>query len=204
SLLVPVSKQLNRVWTLAEQDFHADPFALQAVPYIAHDGKSLRTCQVYPRLFVTKRFDWVEPRGLSRRVIAEKDPDCPGEQEAHGNRHGRQLRRPVRDDRYQHRNDNSCCNSGHSARDAQENRFGEELQQDMQSARADRHAQAYLARALGHRHQQNVNDTNAAARKNAFFNRPPLNATTLFLRLDLDRAVDADEFNQLRETDEPL
>jgi hypothetical protein len=59
----------------------------------------------------------------------------------------------VRDDRYQHQNDNSCCNSGYSARDAQENRFGEELQQDMQSARADRHAQAYLARALGHRHQ---------------------------------------------------
>jgi hypothetical protein len=28
-------------------------------------------------------------------------------------------------------------------------------------------------------------------------------ATTLFFRLDLDRAVDADEFNQLRETDEP-
>ena len=90
---------------------------------------------MYPQLFVTKRFDWVEPRGLSRRVIAKKDPDCPGEQEAHGNRHGRQLRRPVRDDRYQHRNDNSCCNSGHSARDAQENRFGKELQQDMQIRR---------------------------------------------------------------------
>src|SRR5208283_4779043 len=77
SLLVPVSKQFNQVWTLAEQDFHADPFALQAVPYIAHDGRSLRTCQMYPRLFVTKRFDWVEPRGHSLRVIAEKTPTAP-------------------------------------------------------------------------------------------------------------------------------
>ena len=38
----------------------------------------------------------------------------------------------------------------------------EELQQHMQSARADRHAQADLARALGHRDQQDIHDADAA------------------------------------------
>jgi hypothetical protein len=151
---VPVSKQSNRVWTLAEQDFHADPFALQAVPYIAHDGKGLKTCQVYPRLFVTKRFDWVEPRGHSLRVIAEKTPTAP------------ENRKPMAIATV--RNCSKTCN--------------------LRAPIAKRKSISRVPSSKG----------TPVALIASF------DATTLFFRLDLDRAADADEFNQLRETDEPL
>jgi len=47
--------------------------------------------------------------------------------------------------------------------EAQKDGLGEELQQRMQAARADRHAQPDFARAFGHRDQQDVDDADAIA-----------------------------------------
>ena len=49
-----------------------------------------------------------------------------------------------------------------AARQAQHGRLDQELQQDVPRLRADRHADADLARALGHRHEQDVHDADAA------------------------------------------
>ena len=48
---------------------------------------------------------------------------------------------------------------------ADDYRLDEKLRHDVASARADAHAQAYLARALGHRHQHDVHDADAAHEK---------------------------------------
>ena len=66
------------------------------------------------------------------------------------------------DERDARRKRDAGDDSGDAAADAEEHRLGEKLQQHMQPPRADRHAQADFARPLGHRHQQDVHDADAA------------------------------------------
>ena len=61
-----------------------------------------------------------------------------------------------------HANATPSTDPGNAARDTEEHRFGEKLQQHVQSARADRHAQPDLAGPLGDRHEQDVHDPDAA------------------------------------------
>ena len=100
--------------------------------------------------------------GLSRRVVAEEDADRGGEQEAAGNRGGEiGVGHPVtRRDRCE--NSDSDHNAGDAAAHAEKHRLGQELKQHMQAAGADRHAQADLARPLGHRDEQDIHDADAA------------------------------------------
>ena len=74
-----------------------------------------------------KRFDGIEMRGLSGRVIAEEDTDRDRKEEAAGYRDRRYHCGPMGNDGDQLRSNDAEDDSGHPAGDAQEHRFDQEL-----------------------------------------------------------------------------
>src|SRR6185312_15416403 len=89
-------------------------------------------------------------------------PDRGGKDEAAQHRYPGKLRRPAGKTRDELRGDDAAHDPGEPAAEAEEHGFGEELKQHLQAARADRHAQPDLARALGNRDQKNIHDADAA------------------------------------------
>ena len=109
-----------------------------------------------------QRVDGIERRRPPRREIAEDHPDHRGDRERNDVdpeiEHERHLHQ-----RGQHRDDELRDDEAdHPAQARQRHRLDQELQQHLACDRADREADADLARAFGHRHQHDVHDPDAA------------------------------------------
>ena len=89
-------------------------------------------------------------------------PTSAGHAEGQDDRHRRHHRRPVERAGDQRRGNHADEDAGHAASEADRDGFEQELPHHVAGARADRQAQADLARALGHRQQRDVHDPDAA------------------------------------------
>src|SRR5271169_6892808 len=105
-------------------------------------------------LLVVQGGDGIEGGGLSGRIVAEEDSDRRREQKAPEDRHERDLSRPMSDRGNEKRDHDADRDAGGPAGHAEQYGLDQELQQHLQAPRADRHAYADLAGALGYRDQE--------------------------------------------------
>src|ERR1039458_248341 len=110
---------------------------------------------------ISERFDGVEERGLPRGIISEEHAD--GDREERGQHDGfeRELHRPAERaaDDGAHDAEQHTADATH---EAEHHRLRQELELDGALRRADRHADADLARALGDRDEHHVHDPDAS------------------------------------------
>src|SRR5207244_4850816 len=115
-----------------------------------------------PTLLVAECGDRIQTRRAARRVEAEEDADGARDQEGTRGRRRGEERRPLREVRDQPRRADAEDDAGRAAHQAERGRLDQELEQDVPAPRPHREPDADLARALGHRHQHDVHDADAA------------------------------------------
>src|SRR5206468_9543347 len=113
-------------------------------------------------LLKSQRFNRIQPRGLARRVIAEKDPDHGGEPERDRDRIGGYAGRPLKRIRDRPGAKRPDRNADGASDQAEHHRLDQELPQHIPSSSADGEPQADLARAFGDGHQHDVHDADAS------------------------------------------
>src|SRR5690349_22645120 len=104
--------------------------------------------------FVTEGFDGTQPCGTARRVDAEEETD--GERDTERQHDRVRLHERLHADDLELAPDQSGDDPEDPAEHAQQHRLDEELHQDVAPARADRLADADLARPLGDAHEHDV------------------------------------------------
>src|SRR5262245_5227772 len=104
-----------------------------------------------PSSLVPQRLDRIEQAGAAGRLEAKKHADRRGKDESHDRRIDRNDDRPfgaarqrVDQHRQPHRRRAAQCKADESTDARQQNRFHEELHEDVAAASADRHANADL------------------------------------------------------------
>src|SRR5678815_2505907 len=114
------------------------------------------------RLLVPQRLNWIERGRFPRRVVPEEHTDR--RRESHGDCHGgyRRRRCPPGEVAEQRRTGVADEEPDHTTQHAHRHALDEELRQHVRAARADCHADPDLARPLGHRHEHDVHDADAA------------------------------------------
>src|SRR6185503_4775758 len=108
-----------------------------------------------------QRLDGIEPRRAHGRQEAERDAHGRAEQQADHRPLQRDLGVEVREHGDEVAQPEAGDDPDHSADVAQHDRLEQELEQDALRARAERLADADLARPLRHRHQHDVHDADA-------------------------------------------
>src|SRR5688500_599181 len=115
-----------------------------------------------PKSLLAQGLDRVEQRGLARRVIAEEQAGADREGRREHDHARVELDRQFAELSDQQRADDPDTDADHAADQRNQHRLGQELPAHIVRARTHRHAQADLADTLGHRHQHDVHDADAA------------------------------------------
>src|SRR5208282_4885895 len=105
---------------------------------------------------VAQGIDRIQQGGLSRRIVAEENPDRGRKHESAHDSVDREQRWPSRKGRDALGSGDAAQNARHAADRAEQHRLDQELQQDVRSLCADRHPNADFAGALRHRHEQDI------------------------------------------------
>ena len=118
----------------------------------------------YPekRLFVAQCVDGVEHRGFLGRVPSEEDACKGADGERKENAPGLDIDRECREDIDEYGGAHADEDADHAARDADQDRFDQELRQNIAPFGSDTHAQADFPGAFGHRDIHDVHDADAA------------------------------------------
>src|SRR4029077_16482030 len=111
------------------------------------------------RLFVTQRLDRIEVGCAIRRVESEADADGGADKKAGDGPTVREEDMYLEPSCQQVAGDDSKNDSKDSAGFRNEYGFGEELTQDVATARADRFTHADFLRSFGNAHEHDVHDT---------------------------------------------
>src|SRR5207247_7970064 len=113
-------------------------------------------------LFVSQRVYRIETRRPAGRPDAEEQPDRGAEDERQQNRERRYEGIPVRQLGQDHGAERPDHHADQAPDEAQHEGLHEELKQDVEARGAERLAHADLAGALGHGHEHDVHDADAA------------------------------------------
>src|SRR5688500_7402992 len=113
-------------------------------------------------LFVPEGVDGVEFGGFAGGVEAEEDADGDGGGEGDDDRAAGDGGGPFEEAGHEFGDDHTEGDAKQAAKNAEGDRFGEKLQQDIVAARADREADADLAGAFGDADEHDVHNADAA------------------------------------------
>ena len=100
-------------------------------------------------------------RSFARGVEAKENTDNRAEEKRDHNGFCGDQSRPTELGRNNARRQDSQANSDQAAHDTERDCFNQELQKDVPTARAHRHADANFARPFRHAHEHDVHDADA-------------------------------------------
>src|SRR4051794_17115318 len=109
----------------------------------------------------SERFDRIQPRRLSCRVVAEEHPDCGRTTERKDDGVPGYVCRPLKHVRNRPRTEHSETGPNRTANQAQNHGLDEELPKHVSSARTDGLPQPYLPSTFRNGHEHDVHDANA-------------------------------------------
>src|SRR5262249_9118012 len=110
----------------------------------------MRLRSSFSSLLIAKRIDGVEERSFSRRVHAKGDSYQPAEENRYQHHVRPEQHGPLEIDGQGPGGDGAQSHSQEASSDRQGESFNQKLRQNVDWSGPDRHANADLARALGH------------------------------------------------------
>src|SRR5215217_1243276 len=116
----------------------------------------------FKRSLVPKCLDWIEAGGATCGIPAEEHTDCRREPDGDEHRGGRRRGCPAGEMAEQCRAPEAEGEPDDATEHAHGDALDEELREHVGAARADGHADADLARPLGHGDEHDVHDPDAA------------------------------------------